>query len=281
MGIIEQELERLGVIYGALEPIRERDGVHVARVRRAGGTLIIKAFEGGGQSREIGNYAVLRSLGVPTLRVLGSTDRALLLEDLEGGGYRPGRPEDLDDPEAAALIARWYRELHGRGYAHVESAGEGLYDENDALTAENIEAVRARTGELPVWRLIEANWGRIRAAIDGARRTLTYNDFYYTNLAVARDGSSALMFDYGLLGKGYAYADIRNVLSSLSPAAGEAFLAGYGPFDAREEQIDGVANVLLGLCQAYGRAAPPPWAEALLAELRGDMYARVERLIGE
>ena len=163
----------------------------------------------------------------------------------------------------------------------MESAGEGLYDENDALTAENIEAVRARTGELPVWRLIEANWGRIRAAIDGARRTLTYNDFYYTNLAVARDGSSALMFDYGLLGKGYAYADIRNVLSSLSPAAGEAFLAGYGPFDAREEQIDGVANVLLGLCQAYGRAAPPPWAEALLAELRGDMYARVERLIGE
>lgn len=195
---------------------------------------------------------MLRSLGVPTLRVLGSTDRALLLEDLEGGNYRPGRPEDLDDPEAAALIARWYRELHGRGYAHVESAGEGLYDENDALTAENIEAVRARTGELPVWRLIEANWGKIRAAIDGARRTLTYNDFYYTNLAVARDGSSALMFDYGLLGKGYAYADIRNVLSSLSPAAGEAFLAGYGPFDAREEQIDGVANVLLGLYWAYG-----------------------------
>ena len=134
----------------------------------------------------------------------------------------------------------------------MESAGEGLYDENDALTAENIEAVRARTGELPVWRLIEANWGRIRAAIDGARRTLTYNDFYYTNLAVARDGSSALMFDYGLLGKGYAYADIRNVLSSLSPAAGEAFLAGYGPFDAREEQIDGVANVLLGCARPMG-----------------------------
>lgn len=42
-----------------------------------------------------------------------------------------------------------------------------------------------------------------------------------------------------------------------------------------------MANVLLGLYWAYGRAAPPPWAEALLAELRDDMYARVERLIGE
>ena len=86
------------------------------------------------------------------------------------------------------------------------------FDEVHALTAENIEAVRARTGELPVWRLIEANWGRIRAAIDGARRTLTYNDFYYTNLAVARDGSSALMFDYGLLGKGYASTSYPGVV---------------------------------------------------------------------
>ena len=37
--------------------------------------------------------------------------------------------------------------------------------------------------------------------------TLTYNDFYYTNLAVLKDGTSAIMFDYNLLGKGYAYAD--------------------------------------------------------------------------
>ena len=126
--------------------------------------------------------------------------------------------------------------------------------------------MRARTGELPVWRLIEANWGRIRAAIDGARRTLTYNDFYYTNLAVARDGSSALMFDYGLLGKGYAYADIRNVLSSLSPGGGRGFPGRVRALRRPGGAIDGVANVLLGLCQAYGRAAPPPWAEALLAE---------------
>ena len=36
-------------------------------------------------------------------------------------------------------------------------------------------------------------------------RTLTYNDFYYTNMMVAKDKSSALMFDYNLLGKGYVY----------------------------------------------------------------------------
>lgn len=134
---------------------------------------------------------------------------------------------------------------------------------------------------LPVWRLIGENWDKIKAAVDGARRTLTYNDFYYTNLAVARDGGSALMYDYGLLGAGYAYADVRNVCSALRGGAREAFLEEYGPVDGDEARLDAVVSVLNGLCSAYSRERAPAWAAGLLAELRGGLYGRVERLAGE
>lgn len=281
MDIIMCELERMGVVPDSVEPIRSKDGVTVARVRCGGRSLVIKAFQRAEFRREIENYTVLNSLGVPTLRVASVTDRALLLEDILDSAYRPGEARDLADPATAALVARWYRELHGRGRAYVERAGAALYDENDALTAENVAAIKERsgTGSLPVWRLIEDNWDKIRAAIDAVPRTLTYNDFYYTNLAVARDGSSALMFDYNLLGKGYAYADIRNVRSSLSREAGEAFLREYGPFDEREAEVDAVASVLCGLHSAYSAGAFPRWGEELLGELRGGMLSGVERLI--
>lgn len=283
MDFLYAELEKMGVRALALELIRDKDGAAVARVDTAEGPRVLKAFHGGGQVREIGNYAALAALGVPTLCVYAATESALLLEDIDSGKLRRGVAEDLGDARTAALVARWYRKLHSRGHEYAAEHGAELYDENDALTPENLEWVKERTGTaaLPVWRLIGENWDRIRAAVDGARRTLTYNDFYYTNLAVARDGGSALMYDYGLLGAGYAYADLRNVCSSLSGAAQEAFLGEYGPFDEREAEIDAVVSVLNGLISAYGRERLPAWSAGLIEELRGGLYERVERLIGK
>lgn len=283
MDFLYAELEKMGVRALAMELIRDKDGAAVARVDTAEGPRVLKAFHGGGQAREIGNYAALAALGVPTLRVYAATGSALLLEDIDGGKLRRGVEADLGDGRTARLIARWYRELHSRGHEYAAEHGAELYDENDALTPENLEWVKERTGTaaLPVWRLIGENWDRIRAAVDGARRTLTYNDFYYTNLAVARDGGSALMYDYGLLGAGYAYADLRNVCSSLSGAAQEAFLGEYGPFDEREAEIDAVVSVLNGLISACGRERLPAWSAGLIEELRGGLYGCVERLTGE
>lgn len=283
MDFLYAELEKMGVRALALELIRDKDGAAVARVDTAEGPRVLKAFHGGGQAREIGNYAALAALGVPTLRVYAATGSALLLEDIDGGKLRRGVEADLGDGRTARLIARWYRELHSRGYGYAAAHAAELYDENRALTPEALERVKERTGTaaLPVWRLIGENWDRIRVAVDGARRTLTYNDFYYTNLAVARDGGSALMYDYGLLGAGYAYADLRNVCSSLSGAAQEAFLGEYGPFDEREAEIDAVVTVLNGLISAYGRERLPAWSAGLIEELRGGLYERVERLIGK
>ena len=283
MDFLYAELEKMGVRALALELIRDKDGAAVARVDTAEGPRVLKAFHGGGQAREIGNYAALTALGVPTLKLYASTDRALLMEDILESPYRLGVAEDLGDARTAALVARWYRKLHSRGHEYAAEHGAELYDENDALTPENLEWVKERTGTaaLPVWRLIGENWDRIRAAVDGARRTLTYNDFYYTNLAVARDGGSALMYDYGLLGAGYAYADVRNVCSALRGGAREAFLEEYGPVDGDEARLDAVVSVLNGLISACGRERLPAWSAGLIEELRGGLYERVERLIGK
>ncbi len=283
MDFLYAELEKMGVRALAMELIRDKDGAAVARVDTAEGPRVLKAFHGGGQAREIGNYAALTALGVPTLKLYASTDRALLMEDILESPYRLGVAEDLGDARTAALVARWYRELHSRGHEYAAEHGAELYDENDALTPENLERVKERTGTaaLPVWRLIGENWEKIKAAVDGARRTLTYNDFYYTNLAVARDGGSALMYDYGLLGAGYAYADVRNVCSALRGGAREAFLEEYGPVDGDEARLDAVVSVLNGLISACGRERLPAWSAGLIEELRGGLYGRVERLAGE
>ena len=133
--------------------------------------------------------------------------------------------QDKDGVTVARRIAVWYRQLH--------SLGESLYDEADSFTLENMAWIQEKTGTqaMPAWAQLEAQYEEILSLLHRVKQTLTYNDFYYTNLIVAKDASSALMFDYNLLGKGYAYADVRNVLSSLSKEAGAAFLEAYGTVD--------------------------------------------------
>ena len=124
----------------------------------------------------------------------------------------------MSDPAVARLIAEWYKQLHSQGYGYVCQHGESMYDEADFFTLENIACIKEKTGtqDAPAWVLLEQNYAAINDLLRKARRTITYNDFYYTNMVVAKDNSSALMFDYNLLGKGYAYTDVRNVISSLS-----------------------------------------------------------------
>lgn len=144
-----------------------------------------------------------------------------------------------------------------------------MYDEADFFTIENIVCIKKKTGtqDAPAWALLEQNYDAINNLLRKTRRTLTYYDFYYTNMVVARDKSSALMFDYNLLGKGYAYTDVRNVLSSLSEEAGKAFIDEYGKFDPSEKALDDVVSVVVTLYLACLRDEFPWWAQALLDEI--------------
>ena len=281
MRIIQDELNKLGIACDNVAILQDKDGVTVAKIASNGRSYVVKCFQNDEHKREIGNYRLLSSIGIPTIQVIASTDSALLLEDIDRStSYRLGIKEDMSDPEVACHIAVWYKQLHRQGYGYVSQHGESMYDEADFFTLENIACIKDKTEtqDAPAWALLEQNYAVISDLLRKARRTITYNDFYYTNMVVAKDNSSALMFDYNLLGKGYAYTDVRNVLSSLSEEAGKAFLKEYGEFDPAEKALDDVVSVVVTLYLACLREDFPWWAQTLLDELNTTFIEKIELL---
>ena len=233
------------------------------------GAYIVKHFALPENRREIENYHILQSLGIPTPRIIAWGEKTLLMEDLSTGAYRLAREKDMNDPAVATLIAAWYRTLHENGRAYAQT--HELYDECGHITQETLTMIGEKTGakDFPIWPTLMERLPRIREIALSLPRTLTYNDFYYTNFAVARDKSAALVFDYDLLGKGYVYADIRNVCSSLGKKAKAAFLAAYGDYDESEAAVDKIASELFSLAAACGQEKFPRWAEGALQKIQG------------
>ena len=267
------QLAQMGIRLPLVQKIREKAGISLYRVESEGRHYVLKVFENPDDRREIENYKILASLGIPTLPMLKHTHCALLLPDVERASeYRLGCEADLSDIQVASALAKWYKELHSKGREYISRNNPGLYDEIDQITLLNLDMVahKTNTAENPLWPVLRRRFEEIRRRIDGLPRTLTYNDFYWTNLVVARDRSSAMMLDFNLLGKGYAYGDLRNVTSSLSPEAAEAFLHEYGEdFDGREEKVaDEVLSHLVTLVTACERNSFPGWAETSLHALK-------------
>ena len=277
------QLEKLGISPERYDILQDKAGVTVARIFSKNDSVILKCFEDEASRREMANYRLLNELGIPTLNVLGMTDAAFIMEDIATAGrYRIASEADMADVRVAENLAAWYRKLHDSGRAYVAENGAEMYSETGLFTRENIECVIHRSGtqDLPVWRLILDNFERIISGINTVPMTLTYNDFYYTNMAVARDGTSAIMFDYNLLGKGYVYSDMRNVQYSLSKEAAAAFEKAYGEYDFKTEMlIDDAVSPVVTLYMAYQRASFPGWAQESLEHVRSGYIGAVERLL--
>ena len=279
---IKQELKKLNIPYSTIDLIQNKDGVIVARVQSDEKSYIFKYFQNEDFKREIKNYQLLYDLSIPTVKVFGFTDSAILMEDVsQSDFFRLATKEDLDDVILASKIAEWYKLLHTACKDFVAEHSKELYDETDFITKENIEFIKEKTGtqNLPVWKLIDDNFDIIVSKINSIPRVLTYNDFYYTNLIVAKDKTSAFMFDYNLLGMGYVYSDIRNVCYSLGENAKNAFLEAYGEFDKSEIIVDDVASVLITLYHACQRKTFPCWASSTLNELKTDYVNKAQALI--
>jgi len=279
---IKQELKQLNIPYSTIDLIQNKDGVIVARVQSDAKSYIIKYFQNEDYKREIKNYQLLKTLNIPTVNIFGFTDSAILMEDIsQSDVFRLATKEDLNDVAIALKIAEWYKLLHTSNKDFAEENIAELYDETDFITRDNIEFIKEKTGtqNLPVWELINDNFDVIVSKIRSLPRFLTYNDFYYTNLIVAKDKTSAFMFDYNLLGKGYVYSDIRNVCYSLGENAKKAFLEAYGEFDKGEIIVDDVASVLITLYHACQRKNFPSWANSTLNELKTDYENKVQILL--
>jgi predicted nucleotidyltransferase len=276
----ESELRRMDIEHDDLSLIRDKDGVSVWRVSAGDNSVVMKCFDKPEYRREIANYQLLKSLDVPTLKVIAHTNCSIVIEDIERSEYRLGTANDMNDPNVARLIAAWYKTLHtnGREYANTHD----FIDEFYRLTIENIKMVQEKTGTggLRVWQVIEDNFEQICSAIMELPRTLAYTDFHHTNLAVARDGSSALVFDYNFFYKSYVYSDIRNVCWDFSEESKAAFLSVYGKFDEREIIVDDVADTLSGLVMDCQRKNFPKLAESIKERINDKrLLTTVEKLL--
>lgn len=272
----------MNIDYKNITQIRIKDGISLYRVQCLDCSYILKYFSYEPDRREIINYGILSSFNIPIMQIIAKTECCILMEDIEQSNfYRLGVDLDLSNTEVAKVIAKWYKQLHKNGKEYIANGKHKLYDESDIITRDNLEFIKAKTstGQNPVWAELDENFDSIISAINNAEKTLTYNDFYYTNLIVAKDVSSAFMFDYNLLGQGYAYADIRNVCSSLSPIAKKAFLSEYGYFDKTEQSIDDVASVLTTLYFACKKEKFPTWANQSLMELQNGLFEKIRILI--
>lgn len=276
-----EELAVYGLPKEGAELIKNECGVIVARVPFAGGTAILKCFENPDFCREIENYAILRSLGVPTIAVYGSSARSILLEDLSASPeYRLAEEADMNDPTVVKALAKWYRVLHTRGEGYVRERGAGMYCETDCLTKENLEAVGTRFGLEGSNGLSEAISAlpKLKRLCEDAPKTLTYNDFYYTNLAVGRERTAALMFDFNLLGKGVYVSDLKNVAYQLNLENKRLFFAEYGGADEKLLLLDEITSPLVSLVSAEKRDIYPFWAKEA-AEKLAELPRLMEKIL--
>ncbi|MBM7613819.1 phosphotransferase [Alkaliphilus hydrothermalis] len=282
---IFRELEKLGLSnnHFNIKEIRQQNGVYLYRVKENHQFYVLKYFEKEEFRREIKNYALLQKLNIPTIKVLSSTEFSLLLEDLEESkDYRLGIADDLDNKDVAKALARWYIQLHDEGTKYINENGCHFYREIDAINKENIQLLmeQSNTQGLKVWDLILDHFDVLWDKINSMEETLTYNDFYWTNFAVGHDGNKALMFDYNFLGAGFRYNDIRNVCSSLSKEACEAFIKEYGGINEAEKIIDDATCILFDLIAAYQKPTFPSWAKTSLESIdNGDLERAFLRIL--
>ena len=282
MQIIDDQLRQMGLCCDRFAVLQDKDGITVARVFCGEDSYILKSFQNPVHCREIENYHLLQSLHIPTIQVINETRSALLLEDLDcSPEWRLGRKEDMDDPRIAEKLAGWYRQLHQRGYDYAAEHADNLYDESDFFTLENIALIagKTETENWVSWKLLQQHFHDITQRLAKVRKTLTYNDFYYTNLAVARDYSAALMFDYNLLGKGTAVSDLRNVTYPLSPAAKDAFLSAYGTLNQTEALLDDITAPVVTLYFACQRPKFPEWAKEALCQIKNELPNKIFQLL--
>ena len=272
MQIVDSIFQKLDLHVETAELIRSKAGVSVYRLEASGKRLILKLFADPEDRREITNYRLLGELGIPTLPVLGYTEEAILLLDVNASEkYRLGMEEDLQDVQVAEAIAKWYRRLHDTGRQYLTRNSVSLYDETDVITVENMVRAAEMTDTIdnPLWNVVKDNFDDMKKKIAKLPRTLTYNDFYWDNLIVSKDKTEAFMFDYNLMGVGMAYGDVRNVISAMGKEAAKAFCDAYGVDGLDEEKLaDDFLAHMVTLCAGSQREVFPAWAGESLEKLK-------------
>lgn len=274
--ILISELKRMNINPTSIEFIRNKDGVHTYVVNENEKHYFLKYFEKLEFRREIANYKILRDLNIPTISVIGFTDSSLLLEDVNYSKYRLCTEEDLQNTLIIKLISKWYKKLHINGFNY--SHKNNLYSELDLFSSENLKFSLDNNviEQIPILEVIYKKYDFFKNHINSLETTLTYNDFHYSNIAIARDMSSVIIFDYNFLGRGCISSDISNVLWQLKDnELKRIFLDEYGEINKSERAIIDIVNPIIGLFIAYQKSNFPSWGNQLIETLNSDDYFKM------
>lgn len=275
--LLIKELEKMGIQADYFENLQSKDGIYVYRIGLEGETAVMKYFGKDEYRREILSYEKLKNSNIDTIPLLNKTNRCIIMEDMSSSEkYRLGIKEDLCDEEIIRALAKWYKHFHSVKLAEDEK--ENFYSEAKLLTMENLKKIREYDPDNECFKFLELHGDKLLNQYKNYSTCLNYNDFYYTNFVVAKDKSSAFMFDYNLLGVGYRYNDIRNVCSALSEEMKEVFLREYGEFDINEKLTDEWMSPLIGLVYASQRDSFPNWAKEDLESLKGGSILKAMKL---
>ncbi len=258
-----------------LEEISNKDGILVYRVKDQGSSKILKVFENEIYKREISNYKKLMELGIQTILVYSFAESSILMEDIKfSDKYRLATKEDMFDPKVMVPLARWYKELHKKGEVYLKNNKIKLYSEYDSITRESIvflkDKITVKNEE--AWNILISEIDKLHEFCK-ARRTITYNDFYFVNMIVAKDYSEAFMFDYNMLGEGLRASDVLNVTSSVKNC-GEKFIKSYGEIDSLETTVNNILAHIFAVLEGFKREKFPEWAEESLKFLESESFEK-------
>ena len=289
---IWQDMESLDGYLTDLRLLRAKDGVYVFKCRYNNKSAVLKCFEKDEYKREISNYRILQNANVPTIKVLEQGEAIIILEDIDfSKDWRMGIEDDFNCPHVAKNLADWYFNFHENGASIPEL--DTLYCEYDKVTVDRIKWLidKLPTASEPL-EYIADRIDKLQAILKSLDYTLTYNDFYWTNFVVRKDKAAAMMFDYNFLGKGFRYADIRNVCSSLSKESVAIFTEEYNRLYAEkynedrvgkehiEKQVDNIVSTIFTLISAFEQDEFPSWAdEEMQKALDGTLFADAEKLL--
>lgn len=243
------------------------DGVLVVEGLAGERDVLVKRYAAGPARGEIAAYALLRRLGVPTLKVLGAGEDWLILEAPDGLEWRIADPDDLHRPETGSGLAAWYDVLHAAGSRLAASELDALGRASDVVTDAGLAAVASAwpelapgvdwaAGQLPGWR----------AALAELAPTLNHPDGAAGGIVVSWSGD-AWPIDLAGLTAGYRGADLRGVPARLNADAAAAFAAEYArllarrgqALDPREAAVDEPLAHLVALVGVAAAGGGLPW----------------------
>ena len=278
---MDSELKKTGYFDGWLiQPIQDKFGISVFHIVKNNESYVGKYYsdEQIHGRREINHYTMLNEIGVPTLNVVAHTDCLLLLEDISASDlYRLGTEDDMSEIRVAHLVGKWVNLLHVKGRNYKGLLDLPLLDNiNNELDIEKIYNAIQKSGteDNPFWSALIENIENIKRNYLQLCNTVTYNDFWWDNLAVSKNYTSVIPFDYNCVYRKYAYADIRHILSVLSDEAGTAFLEAYGDYDENEKAFEDLYWSSTGIIAALNMDELPSWADKFVEMLNNGMLMK-------